>query len=492
MIINKKEKKNNLKLVIRIVVPILAIILFILLICNNIKNTETRKQIDKVKGYTSIEQFTTIEEVAIYMDCEYIKQESSKTDGYTTDIYLNIKLNTFTNDESNKEYYERLFAYCAKVLQYQNFVIIDKAKGLVIGVVCNKDDKLITNYNINGNTRYFQTEESRIAKEQYVDIKEIEYEFNSIELKQVIKQNWNVDEGISVRKINGSIFNIVFNKNYKNEIINGVTTLSDKNQIIEKLGTPQFEQNQIIGYKTKNAYIFFSNNEVSVYKNEKNTNTLEFAKLVEQFEDDKDLIKFTTNLKNVWTDYDLYTYNSNSVVLQYSLKGISIRYNYKSDNGIYMYSNFNGNITSQVTYEQIINSQSELPNEVYIKNENLVFSAEKERIASQKEIKYDISNVIKSQSNQYSIDILTMPNLVYQISFISKDGNRPNRELKEYVNYGIWIDDDNFVYSVTQKGIYKFNVLTNTYSTITVGKENFEIKKFQNGILEYDDKTMSL
>lgn len=511
MIINKKSKKRNTKLIIKIIIPILIIILVIVAICSNVKNTEKKKEIERIKNYTSIEDFTTIEEVAIYLDCDYIKQEQSKTEGYSTDIYLKLKLKPFTNSTNNKEYYETLFAYCAKVLQYQNFIIIDKSKELVIAIECNKDNKVITNYNINGDNKYFQTEESKIAKQNHTEIKEITHTINSTELKQVINQNWNVndsifgvkdsvfrnyniyfDEGISTRKINGTIFNIVFKQNYKQPIINEITTSSTKQEIIESLGTPQFEQNDLIGYKTEDTYIFFYKNEISVYKNEKNTNTLEFAKLVEQYQSDKDLIKFTTNLKNVWTDYDLYNYDSDYVVLQYSLKGISIRYNYKTDNGIYMYTNFSGNITPNTTYQQIINGQSELPNEVYIKNENLVFTAEKERIAKQNAITYDLANVIKNYSKEFTIDIITMQNSTYQISFISKTKQNPNRELREYINYGIWLDDENFIYSVSKKGIYKYNVKTNTYTTIETGKQNFEIKKLQNGILEYDDTTLNV
>lgn len=511
MIINKKSKKKNTKKIIKIIIPILVVILVIIAITTNVKNTEKKKEIEKIKNYTSIEDFKTIEEVAIYMDCEYIEQQDSKTEGYATDIYMKLKLKPFTENKSNKQYYEELFAYCAKVLQYQNFIIIDKSNELVISIICDKDNKVITSYYINGDDKYFQTEESKIAKQQYVDIKEIKYTINSNELKQIIEHNWNVndstlgskesvfrnyniyfDEGISVRKINGKIFNIVFNQNYKQEIINGITTSSNKQEIIEKLGSPQFEQNEIIGYKTENAYIFFYKNEVSVYKNEKNTNTLEFAKLVENYETEKDLIKFTTELKNVWPDYDLYTYDNNYVVLQYSLKGISIRYNYKNDNGIYMYTNFKGNITSTITYDQIINGQSELPNEVYIKNENLVFTAEKERIANQQEIKYDLASVIQNYSKQFIIDINTMQNSVYEISFISKDKTAPNRELREYINFGVWLDDENFIYSIAQKGIYKYNVKTNTYTTLTEGKQDFKINKLQNRKLEYDNTTLEI
>ena len=62
----------------------------------------------------------------------------------------------------------------------------------------------------------------------------------------------------------------MFNSKYEKEVINGLKTTSTKQEIIEKLGTPQIEQNEIIGYKTPQCYIFFSNNEISIYRKEEN------------------------------------------------------------------------------------------------------------------------------------------------------------------------------------------------------------------------------
>lgn len=511
MIINKKTHKINYKKIIKIIVPIALIIIVIVMISNNIKRVQENEKIAKIKQYTSIDDFKTLEEVAIYMDCKYIKQEKSKTDGYEVDLYLELKVAPFTQNISNQSYYEQLFAYCAKVLGYNNFAIIDTNKDLVALIKCNKDNMTISNYYINGNEQYFQTEQSKIAKEQYIEIKEFEFIPTSTQLKELIKQNWNAnnslfgtkdgdfknysiyfDEGISVRKIDGTVFNIVFNEKYSQEVLKGVTTQSTKEQVITTLGKPHFENNELIGYKTNDFYIFFYKNEISIYRKEISDTNLEFAKIVEKYSNNNNIIQLTTELKNTWKDYNLYKYDTNYVVLQYALRGVSIMYNYNNNNGIFIYNNFKGNVDLTTTYQEILNNEKEIPNKIYLENKNLVFEAEKNRILNQNTINYDVSNIIKNYSQDYILDITTIQDSTYNIKFISKDKQNINRELKEYINSGIWLDNENFIYSVNEKGIYKFNVKNNTYTTIKTGKEIFKINKLENGILHYNDTSIDL
>ena len=74
MIINKKSKKLNIKKITKIIIPILAVFLLVILISNNVKRVKQKQEEVRIKSYTSIDDFKTIEEVAIYMDCEYQKK----------------------------------------------------------------------------------------------------------------------------------------------------------------------------------------------------------------------------------------------------------------------------------------------------------------------------------------------------------------------------------------------------------------------------------
>ena len=58
----------------------------------------------------------------------------------------------------------------------------------------------------------------------------------------------------------------------------------------------------------------------------------------------------------------------------------------------------------------------------------------------------------------------------------------------------IWESNDYFIYSKRGSGIYFYNLNTDKIQRIITGKltEEFNIKKYENGILEYDDKKCQL
>ena len=513
MIIEKNKKGTNKYFIIRVLILIIIFILVIVTILWNIKRVEKNKIIQEIKNYTSIEQFKSIEEVAIYMDCEYIKEEKSKTEQYYKDIYLTIPCKPFTNTESNQQYYEKLMTICAKVMNYESYIIIDKQQELILSVKCNKEKQAITNYYVNEEINYFQNKMSQINIQEYKPVEQIKLDIQAKELIQLLSEDWNskdsifgtrdsiyknysifFDEGISIRKVDGKIFNIVFDKKYIKPVVNNITTSTTNKEIEEILGIPQMrnELANIIGYKTQDIYIFFSENEISIYSATSEHKTTEFAKLVEKYSLDKNLVEFIADLKNIWTDYDIYKYDSNYVYIQYSLKGVSIKFNYENKNGIYIYNNFKGNISGNLTLNQIIDEEEKTPDNIYIENKDLVLQAEFLRIQDKKHINYDVFNIIKNVSEEYTIDISNADTGIYIVNFISKNENYPNRELKEYITSGAWQDQENFIYSVSGKGIYKYNVRTNTYTTLKKGKDNFNIKSFKDGILQYDNTSIKL
>ena len=76
--------------------------------------------------------------------------------------------------------------------------------------------------------------------------------------------------------------------------------------------------------------------------------------------------------------------------------------------------------------------------------------------------------------------------------FIAKNPQYPNCELSENINSYIWVNEDCFVYSVVNKGIYYYDLKTQTKGTIITGNENFEIKSYQDDILKYDDSELQI
>ena len=76
--------------------------------------------------------------------------------------------------------------------------------------------------------------------------------------------------------------------------------------------------------------------------------------------------------------------------------------------------------------------------------------------------------------------------------FISQNQAYPNCELKESIKSYIWGKEDYFIYSIEKKGIYYYDLKTQTKGTIMTGNDAFVIQSLENGILTYDNKTIPI
>ena len=360
MIINKKM--NNKKIII---IVVLVILLFLItIIIRNVHQSKKQQEfieqeIRRVKQYTALTDFKSIDEVALYLDYNLIKQEESQTEGITYDIYIELPNN---NSDNNKSFIENLIQYNAYALKYKNFIIIDKKNNLNIVVICNESLQQVEKYSINNIENYFDVQETLKNIENFSNIEPIDVQITSDELNQIVSNNWRTnniqigtiessyrkydiyfDEGFQIRKIDGKVFNIVFTDKYQKSIINDLKVSSSTEEIKNKLGKPHFETNNIVGYKAKNLYIFFCNNQISVYRNEE-FETEKFAEIIEKYKSSTDVKSFVKEVKDIWTDYDLYDYNSDYVKIRYALKGVMIKYDYTTKKGIILYNNYNGKI----------------------------------------------------------------------------------------------------------------------------------------------------
>lgn len=77
---------------------------------------------------------------------------------------------------------------------------------------------------------------------------------------------------------------------------------------------------------------------------------------------------------------------------------------------------------------------------------------------------------------------------IYSMKFIAKDENRVNRELNDNISYYLWLTSNYFLYSKSGKGIYFYNLEDGTVKRIKEGKEEFELKGYENGFIKYDNK----
>ena len=362
MIIKKTNKK---KIIIIFSIVLLLFLITILLIRNN-QNKKQQEYIkqeqQRVKQYTSINSFQNIEEVALYLNSKFIKQEKSNTENIEFDIYMELAEKVQDNEKINKEFYNKLIQYTAYVLKYKNFAIIDENSKTTIHVICEENEQLVAKYFINGIENYFEVVESEKNAKQISEVEPIKVEVTSNVLKDIINNNWNMnnvnlgtkestyrgydiyfDEGIEVRNVNRKVFNIIFTEKYNENVINKLNAKTSKEEIEKILGKPHFESGNLIGYKTEKFYIFFYNNQISIYKIEE-YKTEEVAKIFEKYVETKNIEQLINELKQEWKDYDIFENNENKITLQYTLKGICIQFNDTSKRGIILYNNYKGKV----------------------------------------------------------------------------------------------------------------------------------------------------
>lgn len=512
-IVNKHKK-----LFIIIVVLILLFLITIAVINYNKQEKMRRffeQETERVRKYDSITDFQTIEEVALYTGCKYIKQEQSKVENINTDIYMELPEKLDYSKDYQKEFILNLIQYSAYVMKYKSFVIIDQKNDINIVVYCNEEKQLVEKYLINGTESYYEKQKNDENIKSFETVNPIELEVTSEDLNNIISSNWVIregmlgtvessyrgydiyfDEGIQVRKINGKAFNIVFTDKYTKSIVNNLSVNSTEQEIEKTLGKPHFKSGNLIGYKGNKLYVFFYDKQVSIYRIDESSKE-EFANIVEKNVDNQDIKTVISEIKNLWKDYDIYEYSENSVKLQYTLKGVCIKYDSTAQRGIVFYNNYKGNAYGNTTLEQIVKGEKQVLDNMFIENKDLVFETEINRVNTLDDTSKNNNNsssVVLNTSNEFKTykKVVNRNEGTYEISFIAIDNKYPNSELKENINKGVWYDDYSFVYSVKQKGIYVYNVQTCTYKTIITGKDNYDIKSIEGKQLNYDETSIEL
>ncbi len=356
-----------------------------------------------------------------------------------------------------------------------------------------------------GNYNQVETHEN---KNNYVEIKEVKLDVTSQELIGLINSNWilknqnygesngmfqnyeqYLNRGLKVRTISNKIYNIIFTKNYTGSVIRGINIGESIGSIESKLGTPSFKSDSLIGYKTAEFYVFFSNNEVSVYRTE-DVEYGRFINLVENLsKSDMDLNEFLNELTYLWTDYSKFIVGENYFYISYPLKGISVKCNYNDVSAIILYNNCKMN---KLELDKCLELQECLGQ---LQTDG-IFEAEKERLDEESNIAKKCEEFVNNNktpenpltSNNYLIyankDINGKIDRMY---FISKREGFANKQLNDYVDTCIWLSDSIFLYSAPKRGIYYYILDTDQKGVLISGNEQYKIKSLSNGILKYDN-----
>lgn len=402
--INKIKKIGIKKLIIYLIIILIIIIIFSIA-----KDFIAKKIFEKNvnnKTYLTSQDFKTPREYIVYSGNEYIKEEKSKEKDIDTDIYLKFKLKTYENETVNEALYNDVINVVAQILNYSSFRLIDKNQELIIVVKCDSTNKIIKNVYFNGDENYFSKIKSMKTMQEYKEGKSQEFIIQSTILNTLIEQEWktskidfgkNIEEkndyliykDYMVKRAGKKFFNIVFFESYEGNIINNLKVNSEKSYIKQILGDPDFEFDDIIGYKGNEIYIFFINNRISIYRVENDKEGYnEVLDIFEQFRIHKNSKKLASDLTDIWSDYNEYEVNSEQITIEYALRGIEIQFNYGTENGIIIYNNYMGEIEKGVNFNSIKEkSEYDIPKYTFIKaDEDLVFNTEIKRAFKFREI----------------------------------------------------------------------------------------------------------
>lgn len=499
------------KIIIAMIVSLVAILAIFLIALNTVQI----KKEEKEQAILS-ENFSSIKDILEYYGCKFIKTTDSQEEGFSIDIYTTFPYGLYDEDKSNEKFYQNVIDKIAQFLNYESFRMIDKSKEddeIEIKVVCQ--NKQIETIYINGIEDYFIYMDSQISLKKYKELKTTELSVQAPQLLECMQNNWSsdcnfgtretifqkyfvyFDEGIKTRKIDGKIYNIVFDSKYLEPVINGFTVGTNRDIIISRLGNPTFQNNDgsVIGYKSRELYAFFSDNQISIYRNNGESGFDKFFSLVDEFLEEKyTLLEFMNELTYLWPGYEEYTYDAETVFLSYPNKGIDIKINYDNMDGIILYNNIG---VSQEVVNQYL-EHTEFVAQLQVDN---VFNAEMRRIEKEKNLRNQCKEFqenfekedTRNRGKAYDYYMKTNEdNAILGAYFISQNEQFPNCELSENIDTYIWIHDDCFVYSKVGKGIYYYDLRNQTKGTILTGDEPFKIKSYENGVLKYDEKTIQV
>ena len=504
----KNQSNTQVKKVLIVFLILLVFVLILLFYLLSIASNKNEVQLN----YNNLE---TIEDVLKYYQCEYISEKNSDIEGYSVDIRLKFRYNLYNEDDtSNEDFFNNVIKDIAKVLYFSNYRMIDEEKNIEIRVIC--EEKRVSKIIINNMEDYFIYMDSQNSLKKYEEIKKVNFSINSEILTNLISKNWNkdinlgtrdsifnsyyiyFDEGIKVRYIDSKVYNIVFTSKYKEKVVNDIIPGTDLKAVKAKLGEPAFkdEKLDVIGYKSDLVYVFFSENEISVYR-VLEENSDDFFELADEFLNDKlSLLEFMNKLTYMWPDYSDYTYSTDTVFISYPLKGIDIKINYDNTSGIVLYNNLN---------ESMDNIKNYIKNTEFVARLKLdnVYEAEKRRFENEYNLldnceKYyeDLDEEKKQlirESNLFGIyPEEDADKYIMGIKFISKNNENPNREISDNIGTYLWLNDEIFIFSKPEKGIYYFNAITGDLGSLLQGTEEFEIKEYKNGILKYDDSEVRI
>lgn len=322
------------------------------------------------------------------------------------------------------------------------------------------------------------------------------------------------EKGIKIKETFGKTVAIRFNKEYTENIIGNVNANSSKEKILENIGSPNLETENILVYILENVDVIFNlnTNEVHCFlNNSKNIEEyFEIIEFYEKFQEDKNIKDFISNVTKTNPRYYRYEYDKNNVLLDYIDLGVRINFNSdKNIAGLFLFDNFFTNeLENSQTKRSDIKDKIEnmkQKNLIYIENKRLSYVEEleeKDKIKLMNEKAELIKKEINFMHNNESLGEISEDTLIYY----EKNGKRKyeniviksktNRFPVHYLNSAAFANDiifadDHIIYAVDKDGIYykKINEMESEKVYEPENGESIYFKHYDksNRILEFNN-----
>ncbi len=267
---------------------------------------------------------------------------------------------------SNQSYIEDLMTELIPFYTPSDFYIIDEEKEIEVYARYNEElegyefviNKIENFYNKVDGDAYVKVDDTHIvygnlfATDNYLLDKLQMYDFYFSEIAE------NLDEGVVLENgytsyqngeiliknaPTGAVKNMILTEDYNDKITTKIHSNMSLKEVVEAEPVYGFGslEDGYIGYRHRAYYLFFYEDEISIYTYSYNKNST-FENILELYLESKDLEMFVKRLSKKFMAYDYLEYDkdTNSARIQYSTRGVDIDIKNNNPKGITFYNNY--------------------------------------------------------------------------------------------------------------------------------------------------------
>lgn len=348
---------NKSQKIISIILICLVIVLLTLVYIKSLEivEDETVSEIETV-----VKKQETLSEILAKYDIEYIRRESNK-------IYVNFNFQLYNEDGSSNEI--KLNNLLNELTNFFNstYYLIDEKNNIDIKVFYKQyeDDEIFINdkkdfFKETDGKTYYDINNVDIVPEKNIYVSDSTLQYitaNSLRYTDLVKtlgEPIETDENgyllfdngeIKVSKYEGTnmVRNMIYSKKYLNSFVSKIKEGYSLETVINAYGEPTFGSlnEEYVGYRTPDYYIFFYEDEISVY-GYGYTSNIEFEKILKQYSIDRNLENLSFKIRALWRGYYKHEIDleNGRLYLSYPSRGLEIDIENNDSKGIKFYSNY--------------------------------------------------------------------------------------------------------------------------------------------------------